>query len=267
MLALVACLAGCGSRITTGADDDGGFEPRLDVGGLRPDMGGPATPPFPNCSAVTRESAYCLVLRGAQHLALLGLDSGTLCDGPTIDADLRFASSMAWVGDSAYICEHDQVIEVDLATGATAAINASCWSLTDQQGGFLILQIAQDSSVSLSWYGTAGDLAQHKGKTYAAGSGFSSVAAHRDTAVLADSFAREVTLLELGADPKTAKTLRLEGGERWILAMDATESLLVIADTDYFRLFDRSTGKLLRSFPLPYSNSIGAMNCVSGAPR
>ncbi|HEU4535604.1 MAG TPA: hypothetical protein VFS00_15860, partial [Polyangiaceae bacterium] len=92
----------------------------------------------PGCEALARESTYCVGLQGGQ-LSAVGLDSGTVCAGPSTNADTTAVSSLGWVGDYVYVCDYNRgLVRISVADGSVDIAAVSCDSATSHAGGILL---------------------------------------------------------------------------------------------------------------------------------
>ena len=95
---------------------------------------------FPGCAGVTAEATYCLTTT-ADGLALIGLDSGSVCTVPMPQPlpGAEWVSSLAWRGDIAYVCSQG-LIRIHLPDGAWESAQVPCQAVTDSDAGLLLLQ-------------------------------------------------------------------------------------------------------------------------------
>lgn len=223
---------------------------------------------IPGCSALTKESAYCIATVGSPtRLVMFGLDTGTVCSGAKVQTSLSGASSLGWLGDSIYVCQNGTAARIKVATGAVTSRSTPCVALTEQGGGLLVMHAV--SSPDLTWYPTFNDLAaKTKGKSHSIKHYASRLAAHKSDLYFAWHSTGEVQVSSLTAG--TTTTLKLKGYDGWIWGMDATDTgSLVIGNADKVYLFDLKTGALKKQLTLKGSASINQMwglSCASGAP-
>jgi hypothetical protein len=67
---------------------------------------------------------------GKPRIHAIGLDSGTSCTGPEVDADLGGAASLGWMGDRLYACSNHKVVEIRLVDGAVRTTSIACDAVT-----------------------------------------------------------------------------------------------------------------------------------------
>lgn len=106
------------------------------------------------CESVTAETRYCLTFAQAGNsetttLAVLGLDSGRLCDlaevPPELGTDLR-AGSIGWRGEILYVCTEAGVVRLSVLDGRTERLSVRCEAVGANDDAIFVMRSFADAS-------------------------------------------------------------------------------------------------------------------------
>ncbi len=99
---------------------------------------------FPGCEEVTGESQYCLTGAGGS-LALLGIDSGTVCalaSAPAVWLS-PLSITLAWRGEAAYSCIYGGgLVRVSLRDGSVQYAQMPCGGVAIDDAGRLLISLS-----------------------------------------------------------------------------------------------------------------------------
>jgi hypothetical protein len=227
---------------------------------------------FPACAEVTEESGYCLTMTSG-GVSVVGLDSGRLC--PIVAAGIPFIpgldSSLSWRGEIVYTCSYGGgLTRISLLDGSWQAMQVSCNTIADHDGGFLV----SDLFGGLRFYPSLTHLLDGEWTaSYSSGGLFSRVAAGTNLLYSAPWYPTDrigvEDLLWGGALPDIV----LEDFNDPIAGMAVTApDELVVARSGLLQgdparndlvFFDVQTGEQVRRVPV--AGEIGGLACV--APR
>lgn len=109
---------------------------------------------LPGCESVTAESRYCLTfaLPDGFHdttLAVLGLDSGRLCDLAEVPPELGTGNpsgSIGWRGEILYVCTVEGLVRVSLLDGGTERLPISCEAIAANDGALFVMRSFANAS-------------------------------------------------------------------------------------------------------------------------
>ena len=119
--------------------------------------------PLSGCDSVTAETRYCLTLVRAEgsdetNLAVLGLDSGQLCDlfevpqsigtdgNPNSIGDDGNAGSIGWRGEIVYVCTEGGLFRLSLRDGGAELLPVSCQAVAANDGAIFVMRSFADAS-------------------------------------------------------------------------------------------------------------------------
>lgn len=230
-----------------------------------PSRGGTPTAPA-GCADVTAEAHYCLTLADGQP-ALLGLDSGRLCDLNADPAPFHTleASSIAWLDGALHTCaDENRLYRVDLDGGGWSDLALECSAVTAYRGGLLVAS----RHGGLIWYASVADAAAGRASdTYDAGMFVSRIAVQGDLLYGAWHSTGAIEVYDLAAREKRPPIV-LEEYDDWIHGLAITaDGHLVISGPDWGRqlvLFDAASGLQLRRL-VPEALAVHGLACVTTA--
>lgn len=109
---------------------------------------------FPGCESVTAESRYCLTfgLPDGFHdttLAVLGLDSGRLCNLAEVPPELGTGNpsgSIGWRGEILYVCTEAGLVRVSLLDGSTERLPIACEAVAANDGALFVMRSFADAT-------------------------------------------------------------------------------------------------------------------------
>ncbi len=119
--------------------------------------------PLAGCDSVTAETRYCLTLAQAAGsdettLAVLGLDSGQLCDlfevpqsigtdgEPSSIGNDQQAGSIGWRGEILYVCTEGGLFRISLRDGGTEHLPVRCEAVAANDDTIFVMGAYQDAS-------------------------------------------------------------------------------------------------------------------------
>lgn len=119
--------------------------------------------PLPGCDSVMAETRYCLTLVQATdseetNLAVLGLDSGQLCnlfevpqsigtdDLPNSIGNDQQAGSIGWRGEILYVCTEGGLFRISLRDGGTEHLPVSCEAVAANDDAIFVMRAWADAS-------------------------------------------------------------------------------------------------------------------------
>jgi hypothetical protein len=230
-----------------------------------------------SCAPILREARRCMALVQSSKLRVVGvgLDSGTVCMGPTVtDAYLPGNASLGWIGDRLYACIHDRgVAEISIADGGTRIAPLDCEAVTSAGSLLLVTPSLQRSSTSgVERYASFDDLRAGHVDEHLATPWASRFAALGKIGYFASHATNEVVTRPLvpaaAGVPTTATTIKLEGYDGWLFGLDAlADGTLVIASPTRtgrdIRMFDAKTGAQRGSMALGLHADIAGLKCSS----
>ncbi|MCG8422638.1 MAG: hypothetical protein MJE77_32380 [Proteobacteria bacterium] len=232
----------------------------------------------PGCDAVAAESTYCVTL-AENRVAMVGLDSGTLCHGPEISSMTYDSPSLAWIGEYVYTCLGDRgIARISVIDGSIDVAPVACGLVTGHRDGLAATAMVDPNQsgpplghlVRFDSFGNAArrDIDSVYGRLPR--STLASVGG--DRVYLASQSASSVYVADLD-NMEEAHSIDLEGYDDWIAAMDVTARReLVISGPKHaggVHMFDADTGVLQRVVPVsadPASAepaSIWGLDCVT----
>ena len=109
---------------------------------------------LPGCDSVTTEARYCLTFAQpagseATTLAVLGLDSGELCDvfevPPALGIDQK-AGSIGWRGEILYVCTEAGLFRVSLLDGGAERLPVSCEAVAVNDDAIFVMRALVDAT-------------------------------------------------------------------------------------------------------------------------
>ena len=236
---------------------------------------------FPGCAAITTESHYCLTLAADfenedWRLALLGLDSGTICPVQPLDASLGFsdASSLGWRGEVAYVCAYDNdqdLVRISLRDGSWERGNLSCQAVTGDERGLLVQRSPGDPELDiLDWFRVfafesySALRAHDYGPTYDLPT-TSRIAVQGDRIYGAWHSTDTIDVVDRTSGAALGP-ITLEGYDDWVMGLDVTvDAWLTIANwksgEESVTVFDARNGSRLREVTVP--GMISGLACVA----
>jgi hypothetical protein len=240
----------------------------------------------PHCEAVMAEKHYCLTLGGTGP-AVVGLDTGTVCPVTSTDAplgDLDAGASIAWRGETVYVCTAEGLIVISLRDGQWQALQVPCSGVTDDRGWLLIKPSLRDP---LFWEALLDPTRRTPGHRIGLGTLFSVPNVFDDVHFpydLLDTSTQFITAQDgfvYGAPHATdaiqvadlvtdqpLDLIPLQGFDDWILGLSMTDDgRLVLAGSQEGRemaIFDADTGRRIRT--LRASEPLRGLSCVQGGP-
>ncbi len=229
----------------------------------------------PECADVFDASAYCGAITSGR-VVYIDLDTGAVCDGPTLRGGALFANaSLGWAGDAMYACNGSRAMKISLRDGSVIDIGTPCVAVTTDDDGELLVLPGYGGDVV--HYASEGDaMSGRAGSTDALGHGSSRIGAHEDDVVLAWHSTDRVGVADLSVASPLARELRLSGYDDWIHGLDVlpTGEVLVAGidrtaggtGVEVITLYDATTGAVVRSVTPALSSMIEGLTCLSGAP-
>jgi hypothetical protein len=261
---------GCPQAASFQIDSPGPLEPPHPVSRRRQPQ------PIPGCESLTEESNYCMAGTLDGPLAMLGLDSGTVCRGDAVPPEggqSGFISSLGWQGDYVFNCDYNRgIARINIADGTVDIAPIQCEAITTFKGGLIGLAGLGTSTSplgALMEFASFDDAARRNPTHVFDLDAFASrVAVHRNQVYLAWHSTNTVETAAL-TDGAAIKSIPLEGYDNWIDGMDVTDDgQLVIGGPFYtggIHLFDATTGDFEGQLPSEFSEtSIAGLKCVRG---
>ncbi|MEM9488674.1 MAG: hypothetical protein AAGC55_05990, partial [Myxococcota bacterium] len=134
---------GCFASTSFQIDEPGDLdEPRVTSAAVEPGL-------IPGCAALAEESSYCMTMTEGK-LAMIGLDSGTLCHGPEVGITAYDSPSLAWVGDYIYTCLYDRgIARISVIDGSVDVAPVPCGMVTSHRTGLAataVVDVGQSGS-------------------------------------------------------------------------------------------------------------------------
>jgi hypothetical protein len=220
------------------------------------------------CADVLAESYYCLTLSQANEVALLGLDTGTVC--PVVSTSLGSLSqvnSIGWLEDQLYSCggSGERLARVDVVDGTVEEAYVWCEAVAAYDGGLLA-----EPSYPLDWggemwfYPSFTDALCLEPEVLTVDINNSRHTVYESTLYSAWHSTSEVDVMSL-PDGTYQETITLEGYDTWVNGMSVIGgSLLVMSATwpeNRVAVFDMS-GTFL--WEVEVSTHLYGLSCLAG---
>ena len=212
---------------------------------------------LPGCEDLKHESQYCLTSAGGT-LAVLGLDSGTVCPltaGPGVASD-PISPTLAWRGEAAYACVSGAgLVRASLQDGTVDVGQMPCTAVTVDDAGRLVVSTAphdgSDSRTSLYAFESWPDALAGRAVTVYPGSGFGLLPERltvRDGVVYTAWHSTNTIERSDLVTGQALASVTLQGYDGSILGLSVTGDGRMVIPGDIWgstvRVFDRATGEL-----------------------
>jgi hypothetical protein len=235
-----------------------------------------ATSLFTRCAKVLAESRRCVAVTrgGGIGTVVLGLDSGTTCQGPAI-AGLEpsdIGVMLGWIGDRIYTCIRSRgLAEISLATGAIRVAPVSCEGVTSDGTSLIVMPDHTRFGSPIRRFASFDQLlaSPASGEDLPFAGSPRLVTTRGNLAYSARHSTDEISVEVL--DSGKQATIKLDRYDDWILGLDTlSDGTLVIGSPRRtlrdVRLFDGATGAQLRSYShnVPDADIVG-LKCREGA--
>jgi hypothetical protein len=232
---------------------------------------------FSGCGAVTAETRYCLTFAqaadaSATTLAVLGLDSGALCDLFEVAPELgtyERSGSIGWRGEILYVCTEAGLIRMSLLDGQTERLSTPCTAAAANDDAIFVMRSFADASFEhppgeVVAYASEDDLrADHAANVYEL-RGSSRLAATADRLYGAWHSTHMVDRFDL-ATGAALDSIELEGYADWVNGFSVLEdgSLVVnkFVGSTGVTIFDADTGA--RTGVLSPARALNGLACVA----
>ena len=229
------------------------------------------------CEQVMAESHYCITFVGIDSplVALVGLDTGSLCLKCGASIYTHYVNSIGWIDPHVYLCTStlapthiDGVARISLIDGALEIVPKVCGEVTTYGNGILVLP--ESPGDLLDFYESFEAVVSTHHEIISPFSMFARMAVQGDMLYTASHATDEIDVYMLPSGQDIG-TIQLEDFDGWINGISVTSDglLALIGDAPDVRVavFDAETGRSLWNvYPAAYifESFMRGLYCMTG---